>query len=223
MTFPLPSFCPSGVSALTSVSLFASANSAAATLTFPAGIIAGDVLVLHDLAVNTSGAPANVTPTGFTPALGGVLGTTRSNVFVRLANGTESGNLTGMDGTSLDRKLLAVLRGNRSIVTTSPPLDGEAIITAGNPAGFVPTSSLGTYPTLVIACYAVSAAGPIDPRTFTVGGQPAKDGEVSDAGGTMWIAWKLFPIGATPADCTVDMEDETTGNNSLGSFFLNLT
>lgn len=190
----------------TSVSFFGSAADNQPSVTAPASIIDGDLMVLWQMA---TGTPSPVTPAGFTNLLTQGSGT-KYMIDVKRANGTEGGaSITGMDGT-VDRKILLVFRGNtpaNGFVFSTPTFELNAtgdpsaqnVLAAGQPA-----------PLVVFGLYG-SASGNIDPRTMS----PTKDAEVA-LSTTMYAAYKIY--NASPADVSIDMEDEGTNNTLAGLY-----
>ena len=63
------------------------------------------------------------------------------------------------------------------------------------------------------------ANGTVNPRTFTVGGSAAKDGETQATGGSAdnWLAYKIY--NSSPADVVIDQDDEGD-NNALVSCYI---
>lgn len=185
-----------------------SATSSAETITVPAGVIAGDLLVLLD---NAQGAtvPTTVIPSGFT-SIGNINdgGQARQILSYKIADGSEaSALLTGMNSTS-ETKALYVFRGNTRILSASPlSVNGQA--TTGNPTAQTVTAGAGVVPLVVIGGYGANAA--VSPRTMT----PAKDGEINSST-VMYLAYKIYNI--SPADVSVDMDDE--GINYLQSCYI---
>lgn len=186
------------------------ATSAAATITGPAGIQAGDLLVLLDRAVAGS-LPTKVIPTDFVEIDDANNGSSaRQVVSYKIADGSEaSASLTGMDG-SVDRKALYVFRGDKAItaVNVSTPNSEQ---TSGNPASQSVLASAGAAPLIVFGCYGVSS-GSVDPRTFT----PTKDGEINE-GTNFYLAYRID--NSAGQDTTVDMDDEGDVN-ILQSFYI---
>jgi len=193
-----------GGAALSSLSQAASATSTAATITGPAGILAGDLLVLWDTAESVGSVPTTVVPTGFAVISNLDNGSSnRTLLSAKIADGSEaSAALTGMNGDSANRKSLYVFRGNTPITTYVANDVGEET-TTGDPTAQTCNASGGTVPLVVIGAYRALAA--IDPRTFTVGGSPAKDGEINPAT-TSYLAYKIY--NTAPADVVIDMDDE---------------
>lgn len=204
--------------ALTTLSEQASATSTAATITGPASIAAGDLLVLWDAANGSFGEPTSVVPTGFTSIIDfSTVGTDlRCIASYKIADGSEaSATITGMDGAAADHKMLYVFRGNVAISSVSAN-DTASEINIGNPLAQTVNASGGTPPLIIFGGY-LSLGSTIDPRTFTVGGSPSKDGEIS-TGTDAYLAYKIY--NASPADTVVDMDDEGSTYNALASFYL---
>ena len=207
---------------LTQKSSATSINSA--NITAPSDIAAGDLLVLVDSVWVTGGLPpASSKPSGFTQittVTQGGSSNTRVTTSYKVANGSEaSATLTGMTGTGGQGKVLLVFSGNiaiSSIVTG----DIDQAITDSDPAAQTITASGGTPPLIVFAAYTSSHS--IDPRTFTVSGSSAKDGEVEASGTQMdvWLAWKIY--NSSPADVVADMDDEGF-DNGVETFYLQAT
>jgi len=203
--FPVALF-GAAAAGLTTLSQVASATSIGNTITGPAGIQAGDLLVLWDVAANAGATtPTTVVPTGFTSIANLVTDVeVRSILSTKIADGSEaSASLTGMNGNSENNKALYVFRGNVPILTATPT-DVATEGQNGNPAAQTVNASGATVPLVVLAGYYTAGAA-VDPRTFT----PAKDGEVNPEA-WMYLAYKLY--NAAPADVTVDMDDEGTRN-----------
>jgi hypothetical protein len=205
---------------LTSITQVLSATSTAATIAFPASIIAGDLIILVDRAQNTqfSGTlPTDVTPSGFTRvgasltlnASAGDFFGTRQNLWYKLAAGTETGNLTGMDGTNADKKAMYVFRGNipATAITVG---DAEGSIIDTNPTALNCQASGGVAPLVVIGAYGSSAA--IDPRTFST----TKGGEINPDT-QLYLAYKIY--NSSPADSSIDMDDEGFRNTLQSAYF----
>jgi hypothetical protein len=94
--------------------LATSAVSSAATITQPAGIEPGDLLLLLQFAINSSGLPTAVTPAGYSNIINSTTGAT--NVRFMLSHKPAVGNedsvaITGMNGNNHNSKVLAVFRG----------------------------------------------------------------------------------------------------------------
>jgi hypothetical protein len=200
-----------GVAGLT-IAFQASATSTAATVTGPASIQAGDVLLLGDRARNTVGLPTAVIPTGFTEIASTASdGTTsRTRLSYKIADGSEaSASITGMDGTSTDNKVLLVFRPSTpaTVLTFADP--GQET-TDVNPTSQTITASGGAVPLIVGATYGSSAA--VDPRSST----PAMDAEVSSST-LFYFGYKIY--NSAPSDHTVDMDDEGA-TNTLQSFYV---
>ena len=209
--FPAGAFAAAAASVLTALVQVNSANSTAATITAPANIQPGDLLVLWQSAANIGSPPTLVQPTGFTTISNQPAGGTRFNMCYKIADGTEDGaTLTGMDASAAgsDAKSLLQFRGNIPITSVSV-VDLETQFTLGNPTSQTVNASGGQAPLIVLAGY--DSTNAIDPRTFT----PAKDGEIN-SGVNHYFAWKIY--NSSPADVTVDMDDE--GDNALHTYYL---
>jgi hypothetical protein len=227
----LPGWNPGFIAAggkLTTIAQVLSATSVeSATITAPVGIRAGDLIVMLDVAFGTSPV-AEVIPTGFTPIVTSSSGANfRAVLSYKLATGTEGGtSITGMTETNLDGtfgKMIYVFRGNvpATLITVA---DAAAEFTTGNPAAQTVNASGGFAPLVVLGCYGCGPNGLVNPRTFTVAGIAAKDGEINafaDGAYTdtdAWLAYKIYNI--APADVVIDMDDEAT--NVLMSAYIQM-
>lgn len=188
-----------------------SSTSSASTITVPNDVVAGDLLVLYDRAVNTSGTPTSVVPTGFSVILNNAHETVRrTTVSYKIADGTEAGaSLTGMDGTSSDNKILLVFSTNGATAAAAYDIAFQA--TDGNPTAQVVNASGQTTPLVVLAFI----------RQVTVTNQsfsPTEDGTIVSGQNTAY--YKIY--NSSPADVTVDCGDG--GNsNALMSFYIQLS
>ena len=196
---------------LTDITLRSSATATGTTIVAPSDIQAGDLLVLSDLAFNsTSAVPTAVTPSGFTNRASQTIGSfSRHMVHTKKADGSEAGaTITGMAGTAFCRKQLTVHKGNIPAATITISTV-NAVVQSTNPTAQNVAASGGTPPLVVIGAYACDAS--VNPRTMS----PAKDGEIT-AGNEAYQAWKIQ--NTSPVDVSVDMDDEG-GVNYLVSFY----
>ncbi len=194
-----------------------SSTSTASTIAVPSGVRAGDLMVLLDSSYNAGSAASTVIPSGFTSLSNLTLTSFRQIVSYKKADGTEGGgNLTGVNASDDNNKALYVFRLSNpaSSVTPSTP-NGQAV--GGDPTAQVVSASSGVAPLVVLGAYGAQIAGVISPRTFTVGGIDAKDGEINPSS-SAYLAYKIF--NSLPQDVTVDMEDEV--GNILQSFYIQM-
>lgn len=211
MSFIINPYAFGAAATITSIAIFATSESAAQTITAPASIEAGDLLVLSDFAEDVDPVPA-VIPSGFTTlSTSELTGLTdrRCTTSYKIANGTEDGaSLTGLDGST--RKVLVVYRAN--IPITSVVLAGvlSSGMTNADPTGPTILAGAGTPPLLILATYA--STGAVDPRTFST----TKDGETGHTGSLVYQAYKFYA--ASPANTTIDMADEGSGNCVHGGY-----
>jgi len=193
------------------------------TITFPASIISGDLIVLQDSAAGSS-APS-VTPSGFTQ-----IGTSltfsntnsyRSNLWYKIATGTESGSLTVMAGvfdTTSTWSEMAVFRGSGVITGVSVNSSAQQG-TSSTPTTQTVTSGSGLVPLIVLGGYGDLIDVPPNGVVNTRGMSPSKDAEIS-AHASQYLAYKIY--NSSQANVDVSMNDE--GNmNMLRSCYLQLT
>jgi hypothetical protein len=206
----LPGMFPAGAAAaaaaagLTTLSLFASATSTTHQVTMPAGVVAGDVIVIFKTGAGI-GAPATVIPTGFTNIFNVTSAVARFTAWYKIAEGSEGSTTLTLDNGTFDNICLGVFRGNKAIVAVSPQ-DIEAVVPSTDPADQVVTASGGIAPLIVLGA---------DVDSFS----PAAEGSIV-AGGTYTLSYEIYNVGDTLADVTIGRGD--AGDfNALGGFYLN--
>lgn len=199
--------------ALSSISNPTSASSTTVNIAWPT-VLAGDMAIVFDVVSGYGGLPTAVTPSGFTKMCDANDGSlSRGILSFKRCDGTESGNLATMviPQFSGGKKAMVVLRGDIPLASISG-FDGEAgAFNANDPGAITVNASGGTPPLLVIGAYWASS-GTVDPRTFST----TKDGEVSFHTNSFYIAWKLYL--SSPADTSIDMADEGSGNLIQGFY-----
>lgn len=202
----------SAAAVLTTLSHVNQATSTGATIDVTGLVQAGDLMVLSDLARGSGGiAPTAVLPSDFTSLHNTVqtslIGDHRWIVSAKISSGSET-VLTGMDGDAADKKIIDIYRGDVPISGFADSDFAESWGDNGNPASMTINGSGTTPVVLLLAFYNCFGGGPtIDPRTFS----PAKDGETS-LSSIFYSAWKIYNVGDTPANHTVDMDDEGFDN-----------
>ena len=187
------------------------------TITLPADIDQGDLIVLLDGCFGSGSPPTAVTPADFTNRANVTFTNTiagRLMISTKLADGDEgSTSVTGMFDSG-ELKACYTFRGDIPAVTlTSSTFNAQG--TTGNPSSQNVAASGGTAPLVVLAGYLSDSA--ISPRTFS----PAKDGEINHSS-ALYLAYKIYD--ASPADVTVDMDDEDSGSggNALVSGWIEM-
>lgn len=203
-----PAGAASGAAGLSSISVADSTvdQTLSSTVTAPSDIIAGDLIVLWNLSENTAGAVSSVIPSGFTEIATSSQSQQRCTSSYKLADGSEaSASLTVMDGDSRRYKAIYVFRGDvpATSVTLSSSVGSQS--TSGNPSSQSVIASGGTPPLVVLGFY--GAFSTIDPRTFS----PSSDGEIGSSDSRMFIDYKIY--NESPADVTIDMDDEGASNH----------
>jgi hypothetical protein len=188
---------------LRTLSLFVSAISTTHEIIMPAGVQAGDLIVIFKSGFGL-GAPATVTPSGFTNIFNVTNSFGRFTAWHKIAVGAEAGTTLTLDNGLSDRIALGVFRGNRPIASVSVQ-DIEAVTTAADPAAQTITSSAGIPPLIV-------CGGEMD--SFS----PAPNGTI--AADTFTFSYKIYNVGDTPADVTIDRGD-AGDENDLGGFYIN--
>lgn len=197
------------------LSFIASTTSTAATITAPSSINAGDLLVLMDTASSVFVSPTTVVPTGFTSISNRTFSSgsafQRAIFSYKIANGSEdSSSITGMDGNLNDQKIMMQFRGSSAIAAVTPSTVNFTSSDT-NPTAQNAAASGGVAPLIVLGGY-YTTGGTIDPRTMS----PAKDGEANSSV-SQYLAYKIY--NSSPADVSVDMDDEGSGN-AVHAFYL---
>lgn len=196
---------------LTTFSLADSSTSTSSSISVPAGVQAGDLILLADLCTGF-GTPAEVVPGGFTKISSLSDSNFRFTASYKIAEGTET-TLTGQTG-SLVVKALALLRGDvplASVTASTPQTRGP---TPNDPSPITVTASSGTAPLVVVGFYGSSDQS-VQPMTFT----PANDGVVagvSSGQNRVLVAWR-FDLSAGQ-NTTIDMQDESEDNSLIGCY-----
>jgi hypothetical protein len=199
------------------LSFFASATATSgATITAPASINAGDLIVLIDWGGMASGSPPTaVTPSGFTKDHDSVNSALNNDcrliISRKIAAGTEGGtSITGMSADSNIRKIMMVFRGSSAIATATPSSFFDSGFTNGDPSAQTVTASGGTPPLVAIgATMCRDTANP----TITM---TPNDGTVS-AGTRLRAGYKIY--NASPANVSVDMADAGDSNKAIGVYY----
>jgi len=188
--------------------VLSSTSDVGGTISYPGGVQFGDLAFLCDWSRWNSGTPTKAIPAPFTEIITDNNTGTNSQLMslsYRLLDGAESGALPVSNGTGLDAKVMVVFRGNvpiRGVTISTPTSSGVA---SGNPAAQNILASGGTPPLVALGCY--GSSGVVNPRTFTVAGSPAKDGEVGEPNDEhCYVAWKIY--NSSPANVSIDMDDE---------------
>jgi hypothetical protein len=220
----LPGWFPGAAGAvaagLTTLTQVASATAQdSTTITGPASIQAGDLLVLYDTAFDSSGIPTTAVPSGFTiiSNVVGLAGDSRLISSYKIATGAEaSAALSGLaSDVPASGKGLYVFRGNIPITSAAVQDIGQQS-TSGNPTSQTVTAASGIAPLIVFGCY--TAFGTVNPRTFSA---DPKDGEINFPDGVgvfdNWLAYRID--NASGSNTSIDMDDEGT-ENYLSSFYI---
>lgn len=194
---------------VTTLSFIASTTSELSTITAPASIDAGDLLLLVQSSITD---PAAVTPTDFTNILDSGLEAGRTLWDYKICDGTEdSTTITGMND-SFDDKILLQFRGDVPITAVTAQ-DITSEFTANNPAAQTCNASGGASPLIAVGSFFSSSS--VGTRSFT----PAADAEINSSS-YHYAKYKIY--NSSPADITIDMDDEG-GANVLCSGYLEIS
>lgn len=211
----------SAAGGLTTLSFVTSTTSEdSSTVTAPATVNAGDILVYFDYTSDYGSSPAAaVTPSGFTNQVSVALTASRLMISTKLADGTEdSASITGMTQNGANSgggKAILQFRGDPTVSSLNI-VDVSQEMTDGNPTSQSITAGGGSAPLIVIAAYSCNK-GTVDPRTFST----TADGEVGFNsllfGVNATAAYKIY--NSSPADTTIDQDDEGF-ENALAGFYI---
>jgi len=195
------------------ITLFASATSITSTLTAPANILAGDLLVFTQYVPNQS---SGTVPSGFTQLVLTESSAVDHRTSYKRAAGTEGGtSISAMSGSDYATVLLVFRGGSWSSVLTGT-WNSEGTDT--NPASQTVTSQTGQV--IVLGCAGARAtAANISFSTAS----PAFDGTVSarDASGdAVTIGYKIYNNGSSSH--TIDVGDNGD-RNTFHSGYLKLS
>ena len=201
---------PAATGGLTTLSFIASTIADADSITAPASINSGDLLVMFDYSGKPSGGG---TPTGFT----NIFDTSGAYVDIiasyKIADGTEdSSSITGLTGGYAGLKIIQQFRGDDTISSISAQ-DIASQVTDGDPSTQTCNASLGSSPLIVFGMY--GSHDTISTRTFS----PTEDGETDNTGSAEQLHAKYKIYNSSPADVTIDM-GAVDFQNALGSFYL---
>lgn len=180
------------------------------TITAPSGIVEGDILFFFDRALNTSGAPTAVIPSGFTQISNITLGNRRQIVSYKVADGTEAGaTITGMASTSANAKRILAFSTGVSSPTATVQSINEQITNAA------PSNQTITCGSSSSALIAVSYLGQTTLTSYTF--TPTEDDSYPNNTNNNQIKYKIY--NTSPANVTVTAGDG--GNeNALQSFYV---
>lgn len=100
------------------LSIFATAGFSAGTFTIPSGVLPGDLILVLEIALNSSGVPSTPTlPANWERIINSTGTNYRINVLVKtVLSAAEGGTtITSLDGNNYDGKVLYVIRGARGV------------------------------------------------------------------------------------------------------------
>lgn len=192
----------------------AASSAAGCSVTAPASISAGDLLLL---ACYASGGTFTVMtrPTGYTQLTSQATGNSVGQLSYKIADGSESSaaQVTSLNGTAATSdSVLVVLRPDnpiRSVALGVP--DGQSSSTLAPGSFTLLPGALGT-PAVVAVAWMGSGA------VATRGMSPAKDGEIATAPNRLFVGWKFYNVGTTPVSNTVTSSDNGNDNITGGRF-----
>lgn len=186
-----------------------------ATINIPSGVSTGDLVVLFDQAIGTSGFPTSVTPSGFTlmsSTTGGAV--LRYNIsYKRIVDPADAGTtITGMNSTT-NKKLILVFRGSRGYGFTRSGGGGADTTFSTAPAGYtIANNNIGGFADgytsgipIVLAWFYGSAG--ISPNTDT--SFPGAT-FVQGPDNTIWVGYKIYSQTTTSFSDSISMVNRGT-------------
>lgn len=191
------------------------------TVTAPATILAGDVIVIFENVRDfNGGVPTTGVPSGFTSAVNTAGSDGRAICSYKIAVGNEdgttiTGGITDTGGGTIDPSgiLLLMFRGSRPITSVTVG-SASGSITSGNPNGQTVTASGGTAPLIVLGSYVADQI--IANTTFTPTGDSS--GQVTLTNQHMEFNYGIF--NTSPQDVSIDNDDEGGSYNGVQGFYL---
>jgi len=198
LTGPAPT-ADTGGGAVTSLSEFATANSSTESLTLPANINEGDLILFLNRSAGFGSVGTGV-PSGFTSIdLQSPSGTQGQQLSYKIAAGTEGGtSINGLTGSGNDfRNACIVVRGDNPITAVNV-LDIDGDESNGAPSDQTITSGGGTPPLAVVG--AMGSSGAITPSFSTT---EDSDARTADDEGILLAKY----YNASPANTVVGMND----------------
>jgi hypothetical protein len=178
------------------VSFVVGASADAQTITIPAGVQSGDLLMFCDMAADSALRTVPAAPSGWTtiideassagsPSTGGAQ---RARVFVRVADGTESGTvLTGTNWatvTGARRKMVVVFRTSLSRIFSFVFGGYTFAYSTGVPASQTVTPPINYFPTITFGLFRGTSA-------FTATFSPSNDGSQNGGSNAAQLLWRL--------------------------------
>lgn len=201
------------------IAFFGSATSTGTNVTMPASVLANDIAILVDGAVDiTTTPPSSVTPSGWS-AIGSSVSTTlngdsasRVNVSRKVLVGSEGGSsIAGMSEGIAQAKVLLVFRPSSGTWEAASSVNAVAQDTTISNQ----TVTVGAAPGIVIG-WAYdgyeSAAG--------LGMSPAADATISVAGSALQVGRRIY--NSAPVNNTVSTTMGASPGGAMGSFWLPL-
>lgn len=203
----------SAAAAVTALAFHDDAYSTTNEITVPAGLQAGDMMVLYDLGFDgdTSGGPSTLeTPLGFTNWINDASAFTRIAVSYGIATGSET-TLIGMDGDFV-MKILAVFRPDAPIttITASAP---TVEVTNGDPGAQSITATAGTLPLVALGFYGRGVSGGLNTPTFS----PSEDAILTGTG-VLSQQLRYLLQNASLSDVTINLGDAGSANMLAGGY-----
>jgi hypothetical protein len=190
------------------------------TVTLPAIVKAGDVLILFDyVSGGGAGPPSAHVPTGWTSIASYTGGDGRLASSYKIAAGTEGGSsITGI--THDDHSAKAVLQFRSAKKITGLTVAGAVgeMNSGGNPSVKTIAASGGVRPVLGLAAFSAVDYSSFTPRTCSI----TPDDEIliadSNSGNRIALYIQRYLQQGAPANYTFDMDDESDLNGLLGFY-----
>ena len=190
-------------------SLHTSLTAGGATLTIPSTVIYGDLLLIFDKAINSTGEPTTVIPSGFTQISYGFNDVRKHIISYKIADNSDANRIVStLDGTATEGSGLFVFRPS-SPISSIEILGLNEVQTDGDPSSQTLNISSEINPLIVIGAFGQQTS---TSATFT----PTQDGELSILTSNRF-RYKIY--NTSPSNVTVD-EGDGGLSNYLASFYI---
>jgi len=199
----------------------ASATSTGSTISWPAGIQAGDIAILVDNAMATGSNPTNVVPGAMTQVDtttdSASLYNIRRTISRRICTGSESGSMTGLNGSGKNAKTLTILRPNWALGYGSH-VGSSVVVSTSNPSARSVSPGVNVAPLLAVGSKFSDTNG-----SLTMSGGDGVIAHQVNAGSNQYstaFKWMLNP----GDEATIAWDAGSDGNwTSVGATLIKLT
>lgn len=186
----------------------------------PASVEPGDLLLLIQYGFDNS-VPS--IPSGFTNIHSNINDNIQHHVSYRIAQAGDAGSVLTTGSATISEQCAAALAAFSGEISSVAVRDINSTGSSTNPPSQTTNSSAGTVPLIAFGLLGTTSIGFID-ATFS----PTEDGSVTDTGLTdslstagyaARIYWKIYNVGDTPQDITVD-QGNSGDENRVFAFYI---